>query len=291
MERVIKKYKKRSQIQDIWFRLRKNKGAIIGASFILILILLALFANVIYDYEADIIKQNIPERLMKPCLAHPFGTDEYGRDLLARMIYGARYSIPVAVIAVLIALSISLVLGSVAGFFGGAIDNLIMRFLDIFGAIPNVMMAIAIVAIMGEGTLPLMLAVGVSSVPSFSRVIRAAVLSVRNQEYVEASYAIGKNSAEIIAQHILPNCLSPVIVEVSLRIGSAIVLASGLSYLGLGVPAPAPEWGSLLSGGRKFMRDSGYLTMIPGLIIMLTVIAFNLVGDGLRDAMDPKLKR
>ena len=237
------------------------------------------------------IKQNIPERLLAPCWEHPFGTDEYGRDLLVRMIYGTRASLPVGFVAVMIGLFVGVVFGSAAGFFGGKVDNVLMRIMDIFGALPSVLLAIAIVAVMGEGVLSLMLAVGISSVPAFSRIVRAAVLSVRNQEFVESARAIGKNSWEIIFEHILPNCLSPIIVQVSLKIGSAIILASGLSYLGLGVQAPTPEWGALLSAGRNYMRDHSNLTLFPGLVIMVTVIAFNMVGDGLRDAMDPKLKR
>jgi len=289
--KATKKYKKRSPLQDVWMRLRKNKAAMLGAVFILVLIFLMLFADVIYNYEEDVIKQNIPERLLAPCWEHPFGTDEYGRDLLVRMIYGTRASLPVGFVAVLIGLFVGVVFGSAAGFFGGKVDNVLMRIMDIFGALPSVLLAIAIVAVMGEGVLSLMLAVGIASVPAFSRIVRAAVLSVRNQEFVESARAIGKNSWEIIFEHILPNCLSPIIVQVSLKIGSAIILASGLSYLGLGVQAPTPEWGALLSAGRNYMRDHSNLTLFPGLVIMVTVIAFNMVGDGLRDAMDPKLKR
>ena len=293
MEQIskTKQYKKRSQFQEIVHRFSKNKGAMLGLAFIIILILFAVFADVMFDYEAEVIKQNIPERLMAPCKEHILGTDKYGRDLFARIIYGTRASLPVGLVAVLIALVVGVVFGAAAGFFGGKVDNIIMRFMDIFAAVPSVLMAIALVAVMGEGILSLMVAVGVAAVPAFSRVVRAAVLSVRNQEYVESARAIGKNSWEIIMGHILPNCLSPIIVQVSLRIASSIILASGLSYLGLGVPAPTPEWGALLSAGREFMRDHVNLTLFPGLAIMLTVIAFNLVGDGLRDAMDPKLKK
>lgn len=285
------KYKRRSPLQEVLFRLKKNKGAMIGAAFVLILILLMLFADVIYDYENEIIKQNIPERLLPPSWEHPFGTDEFGRDVFARVVYGTRASLPVGFVSVLFALFAGVIFGSCAGFFGGKIDNIIMRFMDILGALPSVLLAIAIVAVMKEGVFSLMVAVGIASIPAFCRVVRAAVLSVRNQEFVESARAIGKNSWEIIFEHVIPNCLSPIIVQVSLRIGQAIILASGLSYLGLGVQAPTPEWGSLLSAGRTFMRDHSNLTLFPGLVIMLTVIAFNLLGDGLRDAMDPKLKR
>lgn len=272
-------------------RLIRNKGAIAGATFLLILALLAIFSDVIYDYKVDVIGQNLKERFVHPCWEHPFGTDHLGRDLLARIIYGARASLPVGFIAVMVSLCFGMILGACAGFFGGRVDDIIMRAMDIFHAVPNILLAIVLVAAMGTSTFSLCLALGIASTPAFARITRAAVLSVGNQEFVESARAIGCTNAEIIAQHIIPNCLSPILVQASLRVGSAIISASGLSYLGLGVPAPMPEWGSLLSGGRNYMRDHSYLTMIPGLVIMFTVIAFNQLGDGLRDAMDPKLKR
>ena len=184
-----------------------------------------------------------------------------------------------------------MVLGAVAGYFGGVLENIIMRLMDIFGSVSTILFAIVLIAAMGIGTPSLMLAMGLSAVPAFSRITRAAVLSVRNQEYVESARAIGCSNLQIIFRHVVPNCLSPIIVQTTLRMGSAIISASSLSYLGLGVPAPMPEWGTLLSAGRAFIIDHGYLTVFPGLAIMVTVIAFNMLGDGLRDAMDPKLKK
>lgn len=285
------KYKKRSQTGEIWHRFKKNKGALLGGLIILILVILALLGDVIYDYETDIIGQNIAERFIKPCWEHPFGTDNYGRDLFARVIYGIRASLPVGFVAVLVSLVLGMVLGAAAGYFGGMVENCIMRFMDIFAAVPNTLMAIALISVMGTSTFSLMVALGVASMPAFSRITRASVLSVRNQEFVESARAIGCSNFEIIFQHIIPNCLSPIIVQASLRMGSAMISASSLSYLGLGVPAPMPEWGSLLSAGRNYIRDYSYLTIFPGLAIMVTVIAFNMLGDGLRDAMDPKLKK
>ena len=286
-----KKYKKRSQVGEIWHRFRKNRGALLGGLIILILIVLAILSDVIYDYETDIIGQNISQRFIKPCWEHPFGTDNFGRDLLARVIYGARSSLPVGFVATLVSLFLGIVTGALAGFFGGRVENLIMRFMDIFAAVPNILLAIALVALMGTSTFSLMVALGVASMPGFARITRASVLSIRNQEFVEAAKAIGCTDSEIIFQHVIPNCLSPIIVQASLRMGSAIISASAMSYLGLGVPAPMPEWGSLLSAGRDYIRDYSYLTLFPGLAIMVTVIAFNMLGDGLRDAMDPKLKK
>ena len=290
-ESVQKKYTRRTPTREILHRMRKNKGAMIGLTIIIILMLLAVFSDVIYDYETEIIGQNLRERFIHPCWEHPFGTDNLGRDQLARMIYGTRYSLPVGFVAVMVALLLGTITGSFAGFFGGRVENIIMRFMDIFASVPGILMSIALVAVMGTSTMSLMIAIGVTSTPAFARVARAAVLSVRNQEYVESARAIGCTNTEIIFQHIIPNCLSPIIVQCTLRMGGAIISASSLSFLGLGVPAPKPEWGALLSAGRTYIRDHSYLTMIPGLVIMVTVIAFNLLGDGLRDAMDPKLKK
>ena len=284
------KYKKRSPATEIFQRLSKNPGAIVGGVIVLIMIALALLGDVIYDYEADIVAQNMAERFIRPCWEHPFGTDNFGRDMLARIIYGARTSLPVGFVAVMVALVIGMILGAFAGYFGGVVENIIMRFMDIFAAVPFILMSIALVSVMGASTFSLMVAVGVASVPNFTRITRAAVLTVRNQEFVESARSIGCTNTEIIFQHIIPNCLSPIIVQVSLTIGGAIIDAAALSFLGLGVQPPTPEWGTLLSAGRNYIRDYSYLTLFPGLVIMITVIAFNMLGDGLRDAMDPKLK-
>ncbi|MBQ7644628.1 MAG: ABC transporter permease [Spirochaetales bacterium] len=291
MEKKSKIKKRRTQTGEILHRFRKNKGAMIGLAFILILTLLALLGNVIYDYDTDIIGQNYEQRFVRPCWEHPFGTDNLGRDLFARVIYGARASLPVGFLAVLVSLFFGLIFGAVAGFYGGVSDNIIMRIMDIFNTIPTILMAIVMVAVMGTSTMSLILAVGITSVPKFARITRAAVLTVRGQEFVESARAIGLTTPEIIFKHVVPNCLSPIIVQTTLQMGKAIITASSMSYLNLGVPAPMPEWGSLLSAGRNYIRDYGYLTIFPGLMIMVTVIAFNMVGDGLRDAMDPKLKK
>ena len=287
---VSKKYKKRSKMGEIWHYLKKNKGAMAGLIFIVVLIIVALTVDLWLDYEL-VITQSIKDRLQKPSAEHWMGTDEYGRDVFLRLLYGSKFSVMVGFVAVAIALALGVSLGAIAGYYGGIIENLIMRGLDIFGAIPSVLMGIVIVSALGANTFNLMIAVGLTSVPGFARVTRASVLTVRNQEYVEAARAIGISEGKIIFSHIIPNCLSPIIVQTTLRVGSAIIAASSLSFLGLGMPAPAPEWGSMLSGGRQFLRGNSYLTLFPGLAIMVTVLAFNMLGDGLRDAMDPKLKR
>lgn len=286
-----KTIKKKSMMQETWHRLTKNKGAIVGMVFLAVLIILALLSPILFDYETDVIGQNISERLMHPCKEHWFGTDEVGRDLFARVIYGARYSLAIGIGAVALGLLVGIITGSLAGFYGGIIDTILMRAIDIFYSIPNIMTAVVIVSVLGTSTINLIIALAFSCASSFGRIVRAQVMTIRDQEYVESSYAMGLPTWKIILKHILPNCLSPIIVQVTLLIGSTIISASSLSFLGIGIPAPSPEWGALLSAGRSHIRDASYMCVIPGLAVMLTVLALNLLGDGLRDALDPKLKK
>lgn len=283
--------KKRSQLAEVWKRLRKNKGAVIGMCVILLIILIALSSNIIFDYEVDVIGQNVKERLQTPSLAHPFGTDDLGRDLMARVCYGAQYSLSIGFVAVVVSLLIGVTLGSIAGFYGGMIDNIIMRIADIFISLPSIMLSMAIIAVWGQSMFHLMVAVGICSAAAFTRVARASVMTERSRDYVESARAIGATNFQIIFTHVLPNSLAPIIVQATMRVASAIVSASSLSFLGLGVPVPKPEWGTMLSASRRFLRDYSYMTLFPGLAIMVTVLAFNLFGDGLRDSIDPKLKR
>lgn len=283
--------KGRSMMQETWRRLIKNKGAVIGMIFLAILVLAALLSPYLFDYDTQVVGMNMPERLQPPSSAHWFGTDEVGRDLFARVIYGARYSLVIGVGSVLIGLVVGTILGSLAGFYGGVMDSVIMRGVDIFYSIPNIMTAVVIVSVLGRSTVNLMIALAFSCASSFSRIVRASVMTIRNQEYVESSYSMGLPTWKIILKHILPNCLSPIIVQLTLLIGTTIISASSLSFLGIGVPAPAPEWGALLSAGRGHIRNASYMCVIPGLAIMFTVLALNLLGDGLRDALDPKLKK
>ncbi len=285
------KVKSRTLFQETWRRLIKNRGAIVGMVFLILLIAVAVLSPVLFDYETDIIGQNMAEALQPPNAAHWFGTDEYGRDLFARVLYGARYSLIIGVGAVMLGLIVGTILGSAAGFKGGITDSIIMRGIDIFYSIPNIMTAVVIVSLLGTSTVNLMIALAFSCASSFARIVRASVMTIRDQEYVESSYAMGLPTWKIIVKHILPNCLSPIIVQITLLIGTTIISASSLSFLGIGVPAPAPEWGALLSAGRGHIRDASYMCVIPGLAIMFTVLALNLLGDGLRDALDPKLKK
>lgn len=283
-------YKKTNQFHETFIRLSKNKGAMIGMAFLIVLVLTAISADILYDYQSAVIQQSIKDRLLWPSIEHPFGTDEYGRDLLARVVHGSRVSLIVAASAVTIALFVGGALGAAAGYYGKTIDNIIMRCTDIVLSIPMTMFAIVIVAALGASTVNLILALAVASVPIFARIVRGAVLTVRDKEYIEAARAIGARDATIILRHIIPNCLAPIIVQVTLRMSSAIYNTAALSFLGMGVSPPAPEWGALLASGRNYIRDYSYLCVIPGFIIMLTILSLNMLGDGLRDALDPRLR-
>lgn len=282
--------KQRGQLGEVWHRLKKNKGAMVGLAVAILLVFTALFGGLFLDYDTQVIGQNTAERLQSPSWKHLMGTDEYGRDIFSRIIYGTRYSLSIGLVAVSIALIIGVFMGATAGYCGGRVEEVIMRVTDIFQAIPATIMSIIIVVILGQTTFNLMIAIGLTSVPQFVRITRVAVLTVKDQEFIEASRALGISRKRTILSHILPNCLSPIIVQATLRVATAILSASTLSFLGLGVPVPKPEWGAMLSAGRKFIRDYSYMTLFPGLAIMVTVLALNLLGDGLRDALDPKLK-
>ena len=284
------KYKKRSQTADIFRRLCRNKTAVIGGIVVIILLLMAIFADVLHDYEGEVIKQDVTQRLQSPSAEHWFGTDEMGRDLFARVCYCAKYSLLIGFCAAVVSIAIGLVLGALAGFYGGWIDMIIMRIMDVLLAIPGTLLAIAIMASLGASIGNLVIALSVSGIPGFARIVRSSVLTIKDSEYVEAARAIGATDRIIIFRHVLPNGMAPLIVQATLRIGSVILSAAGLSFLGLGVPAPHPEWGAILSNARSYIRDYSYIALFPGLAIMTTILCLNLLGDGLRDALDPKLK-
>ena len=282
-------HKKYSKGADIWRRFRKNKGAMIGMVILAVLILIALTVD-LWLPEEKVSGINVLEKFQKPNGQHWFGTDEMGRDLFWRTIYATKYSLAIGFVSVMVSMLVGVPLGAIAGYYGGKIETVIMRITDVFSAIPSILMAIAIVSVLDRNMGNLMLAVGISAVPQFTRITRASVLTVKNVEYVEAARALGKTDAYIIFKHILPNCLSPIIVQTTLRVASAIISASSLSFLGIGIKPPMPEWGALLTAGKNYINGKSYLCLFPGLAIMITVLAFNLVGDALRDAMDPKLK-
>lgn len=283
--------KKRSMSSEIWHRLCRNKPAMLGLVILIILVLCALFADVIADYETKVIAQNLSERLQGPSAEHWFGTDEFGRDIFARLVHGARVSLRVGLISVTVSLVIGGALGAFAGYYGGRVDNIIMRIMDIFLAVPSILLAITIVAALGTSLVNVMLAIGISGVPNYARIVRAAVMGVKDQEFVESARAVGASSTTIIFREIIPNCMAPVIVQATLSVAGAILSTASLSFIGLGVQPPDPEWGAMLSSGRNFLRDAVHLTLFPGLAIVVTILSLNLLGDGLRDALDPRLKQ
>lgn len=280
--------KRQTQLGEVWTRLKKNKLAMTGVLIIIIMTIIAIFADFIAPY--DYAEQNLSSSLQFPSKSHIFGTDEFGRDIFSRLIFGSRISLAVGFIAVGIAVIIGGILGSVAGFYGGVIDNFIMRCMDVLLSIPPILLSIAILAALGPGLMNLMIATGISAIPGYARIVRASVLSIKEQEFVEAARAVGSTDIRIIIKHIIPNCLAPLMVQATLGMASAILTAAGLSFIGLGVQPPTPEWGAMLSGGRGFIRDYPYITFFPGLAIAMTIFGLNVLGDGLRDALDPKLK-
>ncbi|MCR5089734.1 MAG: ABC transporter permease [Oscillospiraceae bacterium] len=280
--------KKYSFTKDTMKRLARNKLTVIGMVILSILILSAIFAPLIVPY--DYAEQNILEAYMSPCREHLFGTDEFGRDIFSRVLMGGRLSLVIGFIAVAIAIVFGGLLGAIAGYFQGAVDNVIMRFVDILMSIPQLLLAIAITATLGSSLLNLMIAVGIAAVPGYARIVRASVLSVRDQEFVEAARAVGTSDFKIIMKHILPNCLAPIIVKATLDVAICILSAAGMSFIGIGLQPPSPEWGAMLSDARYYIRDYSYMALFPGLCIALTIFSLNVLGDGLRDALDPKLR-
>lgn len=281
-------YRKKSQGPEIWRRFRRNKRAVVGLCIIVLLLFCAVFADFIAPYDPTL--QDIPSMLQGPSAAHLMGTDQYGRDIFSRVIHGTRISLFVGISATAFALLAGGALGAVAGFYGGTVENVIMRCMDVLLAIPSILLNITVASALGGGVLNMMIAVGISNVPAYCRIMRSAILSVRDQEFTEASRACGAGDLYIILRHIVPNCLSPMIVQATLKVGSAILVCSTLSFVGAGISGSTPEWGNMIASGREYLRSNAHLTTFPGIAIMLTVFSLNLMGDGLRDALDPKLK-
>ncbi len=288
-ERKPQTSRKRGQWRDVAHRLVKNRLAMFGLVLVFIVIFSAVFANLLTPYDYS--EVDFGNRFDFPTLEHPFGTDNFGRDLLARILYGGRISLLVAVISVIIAQVIGGFLGVTAGYFGGKYETVVMRIIDIIMAIPGLLLAVMISAALGTGLFNTALAIGLSSITGGARILRAEVLTIRGQEYIEAARANGATRRHIILKHVLPNTIAPLIVDTTLKIGMAILQISSLSFIGLGVTEPTPEWGAILSAGRAYIRDFWPMVIFPGVAIMITLIGFNLLGDGLRDALDPKLKR
>jgi len=281
---------KQSKLSMVWTQLKKNKTAMAGLVVLILIILMAIFADVIGDYTDVAIKMDIPNRLQPPGSEWLFGTDQFGRDVFVRIAHGARVSLIIGFGAVVISLAFGGIIGATAGFYGNRWDNIVMRVMDIIMAIPSTILALAVVAALGKGVINLMIAIAVADIPNYARVVRSSVLTIRNADYVEAASAAGAGTGRILARHIIPNVLGPIIVQCTLGIGSSILNAAGLSYIGLGVESPRPEWGNMLSEAREFIQSAPHLIIIPGVFLALTVLALNLLGDGLRDALDPRLK-
>ena len=281
--------KKKSRAGEIWRRFRKNKLAIIGMILFAIIMLITILADVIVDYNAAI--QQVPsDRLLGPCAAHPFGTDNFGRDLFARIVHGSRNSLLVGFGSVLIGVTLGGILGAICGYVGGRVDAIVMRILDSIMCIPTTMMALAIVAALGTSLTNVLIAMTISRVPRYCRIIRSAVMSVTGQTYIEAAKSCGAPGYRIIMKHVIPNAIGPIIVQATMSVGAAIISAAGISFVGMGIQAPAPEWGAMLNDAKAFMTMYPYMVIFPGVAIGLTALSLNLMGDGLRDALDPKLK-
>jgi peptide/nickel transport system permease protein len=280
--------RKQSRFGETWHRLKKNKAAIVCLFIILAIILIAVLAPVIAPYPYA--QQDYAQTYAPPSAEHLLGTDQLGRDILSRLIYGAGQSLQLGVISTAIASVIGIIVGAVAGYYGGWTDTLTMRFFDIYQSIPMFLLCITLAAVMGPSLQNATLAIGISMVPGPARMMRASILSVREMEYVEAAKAINAGSSRIIRKYIVPNAIAPIIVFVTMNIGMNILAGSALSFIGLGAQPPIPEWGSMVSDARNVMRDHGTLALYPGVCIMIIVLAFNLLGDGLRDALDPRLK-
>lgn len=280
--------KKENRAKTIFVRLFRNKIAIVAAVVLILVILLAIFAPVVAPYQYD--AMDLTNKNQGPSLQHWFGTDDLGRDILSRIMYGGRYSLTIAIIAVVCAIIVGMAIGAIAGYFGGACDNILMRILDIFQAIPDMILTIAVSAALGSGFDKTVMALAISRVPNFCRILRANVLKVRNQEYVEAAEAIGCSKFRCILKYIIPNAWTPLIVAGTMQIASVILSLAALSYIGLGIQQPLPEWGAMLSAARGYIRDYPYQLIFPGCAIAVCVLCLNLLGDGLRDALDPRLK-
>jgi peptide/nickel transport system permease protein len=280
----------RTQLGLIVFRFKRNKLAIAGLVFLALLMIFILAAPFYAKYD-DAIRQDIPHRFEPPNVNHFFGTDAYGRDLFSRIVYGGRISLFAGLATVVSACFVGLALGGVAGYFGGWIDTVIMRIIDILMSVPSLLLAMAICTALGEGTRNMILALVVTDIPRFTRIIRSSILTLRNQEFVEAAKCCGTSNFRIITKHILPNGMGPVIVSATLSLGSAILSIASLGFIGIGIAPPTPEWGTILSDNRSYLRYYPYLGFIPGIMIGLSVMCVNFVGDGLRDALDPRMKK
>ena len=286
---ILEQYKRPSQVKEIWRRFKKSKGAVIGLVLFTIIAVALLAADLIVPYENATI-QDFTMRLKPPSLQHLFGTDGYGRDAFARLLHGGRTSMSIALLATLSSAVIGSALGAITGFFGGKVDSFIMRSLDIFMSVPDILFTMAVVYALGANFTNLLIALTLAYFTNYVRLVRSQVLNLAEQDYVEAARAGGSGNARIILSHIIPNAIGVIIVNTTLNVAKIILYESTLSFLGLGMPPPHPEWGLMLSEAREFMRTAPWLMLFPAITIVITAASINLIGDGMRDALDPRLK-
>lgn len=282
--------KKEQKANSFWKKFSRNKSAVIGLVIVCLMLLLALLAPILTSYGFN--EMEFTKKLLSPFTSgHLFGTDELGRDVLTRLMYGARTSILIAAGSSVVGCLLGMIIGIFAGYFGGAADSVLMRIVDGLFAFPSILLSIVLVTVMGNGALNVILALGISSVPKFARVVRGQFTVLKNEEYCNAARVLGASHFRLAVRHILPNAVSPIIVYFTLNIASAILSEAGLSFLGLGIVAPTPSWGNMLRAGNTFLYNKPHLAVIPGIFIFLAVLGFNLAGDGVRDALDPKMKQ
>lgn len=291
VEETVVYAKKQSQLLEVWLRLKESKTAMLGLAILLVFVFLAIFADVLFDYETTALATDYSLSLAGPSWEHPFGTDFYGRDILARIVHGTRYSFTFAMIAVILSTVIGTIIGSLCGYFGGAFDTVVMRIMDTISAIPGILLILTLVSALGTGLMNLVIAIVVTAIPDATRVTRSAVLSLSGSEYIKAAIACGTKTPRIIWKHIIPNAIGPIIVSATMNLGSNILSIASMSYLGMGIQPPTPEWGSMLSEGQEFIQEAVHVVVFPGLAILLAALGFNLLGDGIRDAVDPRLRK
>ncbi|MFN8579105.1 MAG: nickel transporter permease [Candidatus Sericytochromatia bacterium] len=283
--KILIEAEKKNKFAVFFKRAKKNKAFMIGGTIIFVILIMALFPSLLAPY--DPLAKNLEERLLSPSSSHLLGTDDLGRDILSRIIYGAQISFEYGLLAVSISMLIGSAIGVIAGYFGGKLDEILMRVVDVILAFPSILLAILIVAILGPKLENAMIAIGVVNAPAYARLLRSSTLTIKNNEFIDASIAQGASHTRIIFTHILPNCMTPIIVQSTLGIGGAILEMAGLSFLGLGAQPPQPEWGAMLNNAREFIQSAPWVITFPGIAIILSVLAFNLIGDGLRDLLDP----
>lgn len=279
---------KTNPVLQVWKNFRRNPVALTALLILLAMVVVAVVSGFVFDYNTQVVGLNPADRLQSPNSAHWFGTDAFGRDVFIRVIYGARYSLFIGIVTSAVSMLLGIIIGASCAYFGGIYDIVMMRVMDSIVCIPSMLLMLALVAVLGKGMNGIIIALIATSVPGFSRIVRSIVLNVVHQEYVEAAVACGTSHREIIVRHILPNCFGPILVDVLMSVAGCIMAASSLSYLGMGVQVPAPEWGAMLSDATPLLRAYPYLAIFPGIAIVLTSLCFNLIGDGLTDALDPK---